>query len=173
MGTERTVLVLRHAKSAYPPGVLDPERPLSDRGRRNAAAAGDWLRGRDLLPDRVLCSPSARTRETWDLVSAHLGWTGTDDQVIFDPRLYDADPDDLLQVIRQVPATVGMLALIGHNPASQELVADLTGQPGIEFPTAALAVIRLRGPGWPAAAWGAGRLSAYWTPKGGSVPARS
>ncbi len=41
-GVHRLVL-LRHAKSAYPPGVADHERPLNDRGRRDAPEAGRWL----------------------------------------------------------------------------------------------------------------------------------
>ena len=61
----RLVLV-RHAKaSSDDPRLADAERPLTDRGRRDAAAVGRWLAARDLRPDLVLCSTSLRTRQTW------------------------------------------------------------------------------------------------------------
>ena len=59
-----TLIVLRHAKAASGLGIPDIDRTLTDRGRRNATAAGAWLRANDLVPDRVLCSIAARTRET-------------------------------------------------------------------------------------------------------------
>src|ERR1700712_4658208 len=60
----RTLLLLRHAKSDYPPGVADHERPLAPRGIREAALAGDWLRAHAPAVDAVLCSTATRTRET-------------------------------------------------------------------------------------------------------------
>ncbi|MFE6686352.1 SixA phosphatase family protein [Streptomyces sp. NPDC057743] len=67
------LIVLRHAKSAWPEGVPDHERPLAGRGRRDAPAAGRWLRQRHCAPDVVLCSTSRRTRETWERIAAELG----------------------------------------------------------------------------------------------------
>jgi len=61
----RRLMLLRHAKSAWP-DLPDHERPLAKRGRRDAPAAGSWLREADLRPDRVLCSTARRTR-----VAAH------------------------------------------------------------------------------------------------------
>ena len=60
----RTLLLLRHAKSDYPAGVADHERPLAPRGKREAALAGDWLRANVPAVDAVLCSTATRTRET-------------------------------------------------------------------------------------------------------------
>ena len=74
MGSVRTLVVLRHSKSAYPPDTADVDRPLSARGQRDAAAAGHWLRDQGLIPDLVLCSIAVRTRQTWDLASDQLGW---------------------------------------------------------------------------------------------------
>src|SRR5205807_6758594 len=84
-----TLMVLRHAKAAGEPGVNDHERPLAGRGRRNATAVGQWLLTQGLAPDRVLCSSSRRTRETWERVSAALGAAAALDQdsVSFDRRV--------------------------------------------------------------------------------------
>ena len=60
----RTLLLLRHAKSDYPAGVADHERPLAPRGIREAALAGNWLRAHAPGVDAVLCSTATRTRQT-------------------------------------------------------------------------------------------------------------
>lgn len=167
--TERTLLVLRHSKSAYPESTADVDRPLSDRGRRDAARAGRWLRDQGLTPDLVVCSTAERTRETWSLASDQLGWAGAEPGMLrYDPRVYEASPGDLLTVLRETPAEIGILALVGHNPGSAELVLALAGQRELSFPTSALAVIRFGG-GWAGVAPGSGTLETLWTPKGGSV----
>ena len=69
----RRLILLRHAKSAWPEDVPDHERPLAPRGRRAALAAGGWLRKADDAPDRVPCSTARRARETWQLAEQKLG----------------------------------------------------------------------------------------------------
>jgi len=172
MGTVRTLLVLRHSKSAYPEGAADVDRPLAPRGLRDAAAAGNWLRDQGLIPDLVLCSVAERTRQTWDLVSDQLGWTGADGEVVrYDPRLYNADVTGLTTIVRETPAEVKSLALVGHNPASGELALTLTSERELRFPTSAIAVIEFSH-GWAQVSPGSGTLAGYWTPKGGSAVGR-
>jgi phosphohistidine phosphatase len=170
--TARTLLMLRHSKSAYPEDTADIDRPLSRRGVRDAVTLGGWLRDQGLLPDLVVCSTAARTRQTWDLISDQLAGSGEDAGVVrFDPRIYNADPADLLAVVRETPPGVAVLALVGHNPAAGELVLSLTGETGLSFPTSAAGVIGLR-QDWDRAAPGSGSLAGYWTPKGGSAGPR-
>ena len=61
--TRRTLLVLRHSKSAYPEGMADFDRPLAPRGVRDAVTLGGWLGDQGLFPDLVVCSTAARTRQ--------------------------------------------------------------------------------------------------------------
>jgi phosphohistidine phosphatase len=163
MDNAHTLLVLRHAKAAGEPGVNDEQRPLTGRGRRNATAVGQWLLAQGLSPDRVLCSSSRRTRETWERVSVALGTALDDGSVSFDRRVYDAGADDLLDIVREQPDEAIVVMTVGHNPASHQLAVDLTGRSDFPFPTCALAVIRL-GPNWSGAAPGSGELTAFWTP---------
>ena len=79
----RTLVLLRHGKSAYPPDVGDHDRPLAPRGVREAGLAGDWLRANVPAVDAVLCSTATRTRET-------LAGTGVDAPVHYVDRLYGA-----------------------------------------------------------------------------------
>ena len=131
--TARTLLMLRHSKSAYPEGTADIDRPLSPRGVRDAVTLGGWLRDQGLLPDLVACSTAARTRQTWDLISDQLAWPEEDADVIrYDPRIYNADPADLLAIVRETPPDVALLALVGHNPVggARESWAAWPGRPG-------------------------------------------
>lgn len=152
-----TLIVLRHAKAVAGLGTSDIDRTLNDRGRRDAAATGDWLRAGDLVPDHVLCSTSARTRETLALLSL-------DAAVSFEPGIYGNDPDHLLTLVAEAPEDAGRLLLVGHNPSVHQLVHDLTGQAPDSFPTCALAVVELPGP-WADARPGTGTLRTVRTPK--------
>src|SRR5258706_11739265 len=94
MTARRQLIVMRHAKAGELPGGPDIERALRPRGSRNATAAGQWLAGREIVPDLLLCSSARRARQTWHYVSAELG--GEPDGINY-PRLYEADCDDLFE----------------------------------------------------------------------------
>ncbi|HEY7147066.1 MAG TPA: histidine phosphatase family protein [Streptosporangiaceae bacterium] len=162
MGAGSILIVMRHAQAGELPGGPDAERALRGRGRRDAAAAGNWLRGHEFVPDAVICSTARRARQTWLHLSAELG-TGI--EVSNDPRLYDGGAGQILELIRQASPAVGTLMYIGHNPAAQRLVATLTGVRQ-EFPAGAIAVIELAGD-WPDALPGSGTLTASWSPAAG------
>ena len=167
----RTLLVLRHSKSAYPEGVADFDRPLAPRGVRDAVTLGGWLLGQGLLPDLVVCSTAARTRETWDLINDQLVWPDQDATVVYDPRVYDAALADLMDVVAETPPETAILALVGHNPGVAQLVLTLTGESGLSFPTSALAMIDIH-QDWDRVIPGHGSLAGLWTPKGGSAVLR-
>jgi len=112
----------------------------------------------------VLCSAALRTRQTWQQVSAALGPAAEQAEISFEASLYDAGGGALLDAVRRIPDQAGTALLVGHNPASHQLVLDLTGRRDLPFPTSALAVIRLPGR-WAAAATGGGELDRIWTPR--------
>ncbi|MFJ3171977.1 SixA phosphatase family protein [Streptomyces roseus] len=166
-------MILRHAKSAYPDGVPDHDRPLGPRGLRDAPAAGRLFARSFGVPDLVLCSPARRARDTWDLAAAELDRTPP---VRHDPRLYAADARDLLDVIREVPPEVGTLLLVGHNPGLEDLlllvaaaaVGDALERARTKFPTSAVAVLALRGP-WSDLGPDAALLTDLAVPRGQAV----
>ena len=167
----RTLLVLRHAKSSWDQIDLDDfDRPLAARGQGAAPLMGQYLRKHGLLPDLVVCSPAARTQETWQLVQSELG---ADIPCKMLRTIYLAAPSQLLAVVRRTPDDVGTLMVIGHNPGLERLAASLSGSGRdkdlaklrIKFPTAALAVITFDAAHWSQATAGAGRLEAFVRPK--------
>ena len=166
--TNRALVLLRHAKSDWPEDVADHERPLAGRGRRDAPAMGRWLREAGYRPDHVVCSTALRTRQTWELVRDELD---VDPATEFEPRVYGATVQELLDVIGGAPASAGTLLVIGHNPGLEYLALTLAGDaPSDErermhrkFPTAAVAVFEWSG-GWDQVAAGATRLVRFVTP---------
>lgn len=148
----RTLVVFRHAKAEPGGAAVDHERRLTGRGRRDAAAAGRLLAGAGVRPDLTLCSTASRARETWELAAAQLGG---EPPTSYDRGVYEADWDDLLRIVRDTPAEIATLALVGHNPAMQKLVLALAGHGADDamtmarrdFGTAAVAVLALPA-GW-------------------------
>lgn len=138
---------MRHAKSAWPVGVHDLERPLNSRGRRDAETAGAWLGRHYRIPDRIAVSPAKRTRQTWALVSTAARFAP--EAATFDPRIYEASWWDLLDLIRESADGEQTIMLIGHNPAFEDLTEELAGsgepeflkQLRAKFPTSAVAVL--------------------------------
>jgi len=160
MDDAHTLIVMRHAKAGELPGGPDFERALRPRGQRDSAAAGRWLASHGLRPDLVLCSAARRTRQTWQRVSKELG---AESELSVERRLYQADSDDLTEIIRETGEQVATLMYVGHNPAAAELVGLLT-ETEPDFPTAAIAVIAMSAD-WHGTAPGTGSLVAHWTPK--------
>ncbi len=165
-----TLIVMRHAKSDWPPGVPDEDRPLSARGRRDAPVAGQWLR--DHLPQPpagAVVSPAERTRQTWDLAGAAFGDAVP---VTYDPRIYAASWTTLLEVVRDSDGDT--VVLVGHNPGCEELSAQLAGPGsdraalaamGVKYPTAGIAVLAVPG-SWRDLAAGSAVLRAFAVPRG-------
>jgi len=146
----RTLVLMRHAKSAYPDEVADHERPLAPRGTREAGLAGEWLRANLPAIDLVLCSTATRARET-------LACTGVDAPQRYVQRFYGAAPGAVIEEINRVPDEVKTLLVVGHEPTTSSVAIILAGGDGTDtaavdriarkFPTSGLAVLRVSG-GW-------------------------
>jgi phosphohistidine phosphatase len=171
----RTLVLIRHAKTeqAGPPDEGDHGRRLLPRGVGDAEAAGRWLAGEGLVPDLVLCSTSARTRQTWEHIT-----TESEDlaraEVWHDPRIYNAWPEALLRVLAEVPEEVRTVAVVGHAPGVPDLVADLADAEESEesavarfelgFPTMTCAVLETDHP-WDGIPVESARLVRVHTPR--------
>jgi phosphohistidine phosphatase len=180
VGVNRTLMLMRHAKSAWP-DLADHERPLAPRGQRDAPGVGRWLRAAGYQPDQVVCSSARRARETWRLIEAGLGTTPA---VAFDDTVYQASAAQLLDLIRHASPAVGTLLVIGHDPAIKQLAVSLVSatppafagvvrytEPSAgfyrmhaKFPTAAVAVFEFTGH-WHQLSPGSARLTRFVTPR--------
>jgi phosphohistidine phosphatase len=161
----RRLLLLRHAKSDWPDGVADHDRPLARRGRRDAPAVGRWLGESGYVPDAVVCSTARRARETWELASAGLAAAapGASPLVTYEERVYEATVLGLLMLVREFPPAWRTVLIVGHNPGMAELtvgLADPPPDPPVGFPTAAVAALALPGD-WAVVGPGEGKLLAF------------
>lgn len=120
----RELLLLRHAKSDWPEGVADYNRPLKKRGKKAAIDIGEWLLSQQLLPDWIISSPADRARETTEKVVKALG-IKKHGMVYFDDRIYEASLSQLKAVLADCPRFKRRVLLVGHNPGLDELLLDL------------------------------------------------
>lgn len=161
----KRLILMRHAKSSWAdPGQADLDRPLNERGRRNAAAIGGWLRARNYVPDQALISTAARTRETWAGVAPSPGACPAH----FLPGLYHADPAQMLAALRE--ATGATVLMLGHQPGIGALAARLVRTPPNDpeferFPTAATAILDFAIADWSAAGWNGADLTDFTVPR--------
>lgn len=168
----KRVLLLRHAK-AEQASDDDHARKLTERGRMDAAHIGAWLHKRYII-DLVLCSTSARTRETWRFVIEELGGK---DEVQFLKPLYLAPVATIMKLVRRADDGVQTIMIIGHNPGIEEAVAMLVREArgkdeyrrlqaaSEKFPTATLAVLEFEVGHWRDTKSNSGTLAAFVRPK--------
>jgi phosphohistidine phosphatase len=147
-----TLSLFRHAKAAAAAGgQRDFDRPLTDRGQRDAARMGSVLAVRDY--DLALVSAARRASETWEIAR---GAFGTLPEALTEGGLYLSGMRKILQRLAEIPVTVGAVLVVAHNPDLQELALWLAGAgdtPAIramrqKFPTSAVATFALDAPAW-------------------------
>lgn len=155
-------MLLRHAKAEPGRGVVvDDQRPLALNGRKQAGRVGMALTAGGLVPELALVSSALRTRQTWDLASAHLGGAGVEVQVR--DELYEASVGDVLELLREVPVPVRTVLVVGHEPTMAATAAYLAAdgsdaaalaQVRVGVPTATYSVLDSADRPW--AEWGRG-----------------
>jgi phosphohistidine phosphatase SixA/SAM-dependent methyltransferase len=166
--TTRRLVLVRHAK-AMAEGGVDTERGLTSRGEADASGIGAWLANQHLVPDRVVVSPARRALRTWELAADALGGAASP---VVDERVYRNTVEDLLAAVRDTPADIGTLVLVGHNPSVEEFATalddgagDATGRRQLaeKYPTSGIAVFDI-GTDWADVDTGAATLASFATP---------
>lgn len=165
------LLLYRHAKSSWDePGITDRQRPLAPRGVRAATQMATVIAGAEFAPDRILCSPARRTRET---LAPLLTQLADPDVVAIVDDLYEPAAGDYRKLISTHGGSAQRLLVIGHNPAIQTTALNLVGsgdeilsnQLSAKFPTGALAVIDFDQVEWSRITPKSGRLNAFIRPR--------
>lgn len=119
-------------------GASDFDRPLSMIGQRQVLLLAERLRERGGYPQRVWCSPSARTRATL----TPLGYDFTS-IAVYEPRLYEAELDTLVELVANIPPLAQRALIVAHNPGLQDLLNYLVGPDAPCMVTAAHARIEI------------------------------
>lgn len=165
----RTLMLLRHAKAVPADGqIRDQDRPLAPRGQKDAPKIGAYMGKHELVPDRALVSPSARTRETWALLAPALKLRPE-----YDERIYNASPQDILDLIQEQGTDAPTLLIVGHNPSLNHVAVGLIATGDMDarerllenLPTSGLVTIAFPFDDWRKLHGQAGRLTHFVTPK--------
>jgi phosphohistidine phosphatase len=130
----KTIILVRHAKSSHSFGVSsDFERPLNDRGFREAAEMGKKLFDQNIIIDQFVSSPAVRARTTAELFVAE--YDRKLEEILFIPALYHADKINFLETIRGLENSCQHVALFSHNPGITEFASSLTSTQITHMPT--------------------------------------
>jgi phosphohistidine phosphatase len=147
----KRLVVVRHAK-AEPFASTDHDRDLTDRGRREAEAAGAYLRDASLVPDHAVVSPAVRTRATWEAMEQVMASAA---EVVYDDSVYAGSTDVVLDALRYVPEEADVVVFVGHQPTIgylAHLLDDGEGAPEAlhsmlhGFPAASMAIFAVEVP---------------------------
>lgn len=143
----RELVIVRHAHAhGHEPGLEDFERRLDRRGRGEAEAMATKARQLGLVPEHVITSPADRAVATAREFARTLDFPLP--RIRHDDRVYLAERNTLVEILRGLPDSLGRVLLVGHNPGLSELADWLTGDDVGQLPTAAVFAVRIDAGGW-------------------------
>ena len=118
----KTLYLIRHAKSSWKDITLDDfDRPLNQRGKKNAPFMGKLLKQREVKPDLIISSPAKRAKCTANIIAREIGYTK---DIVFEPKIYESNLVSLKNVIYSIDDKYNTVFLFGHNPCLNIFVED-------------------------------------------------
>lgn len=136
---------MRHGEAEAGFGMSgDAGRPLTANGKSHVLRVAQVLKKADNKFDLTLCSPAVRTRQTLTILISQV----PAENIQFEEKIYEADPDTLLRLLNQVENEVSHLAMVGHNPGISALLNYLTGDQYISLQPGMLAIIEILVDDW-------------------------
>jgi len=159
-----TLYLVRHAKSSWHnPKLADFDRPLNDRGQKDAPELGKRLRDSGVRVDAIVSSPALRAISTAKHIANEIGYSRQ--RIMREPLLYMASPEAMLDVIFALETGANEAMIVGHNPGLTDLANMLTRSSIDNVPTCGVAVIRFSFGEWSDVAPGNGKLISFDYPK--------
>ncbi len=136
----KRLIVMRHAKSDWEVGASsDHERPLNERGRREAPSVGERLTELRAIPELAISSDAVRTRETWESIRGSFPRA----KLELEPTFYLGGLDALTERFARVADDVETVLVLGHNPGWEDMASTLSGD-RVELKTAYAAILESR-----------------------------
>ncbi len=160
----RTLFLIRHAKSSWDnPGLRDFNRPLNERGLRDAPKMAKLLVNQGIKPDLVVSSPAKRALTT-ALFFAEA-FDIDEEAVVRKQEIYEADPMDILQIISDLPNTAQTVLLFGHNPTFTDVANRFSENFIDNVPTCGIVQIESEADSWKSFYEGNAAVKAIFVPK--------
>ncbi|CAN5523199.1 hypothetical protein BH18THE1_BH18THE1_05180 [soil metagenome] len=141
----KLLLILRHAKSSWEFAELsDHDRPLNNRGKRDALRIGKKLLKEGIVPQLIISSSAVRASSTALKVAKACGYQG---EITVENSLYGSGYTEYLNVVKKKDDRYDIIMLVGHNPHSEQLLEILTGTMNT-MSTCTVACVRLSIASW-------------------------
>jgi phosphohistidine phosphatase len=144
----KTLLVIRHAKSNWETGTMnDFERPLNERGKRDAPMMARRLVDKKIPVDVFVSSPAKRAKKTAELFCT--GFNKSEDDIIFLSMLYHAPVEVFYEMTEHLDDSFSNVAIFSHNPGITEFVNTLIDSVKIDnMPTCGIFAISIQAEKW-------------------------
>lgn len=143
----KTLLLIRHAKSDWDTGIeSDFERPLNERGKRDAPLMAHRLLDKTIPIDLIMASPAKRAAKTAKLFAE--AYTITREQIVYKPELYLAGPEVFLHLMQAAPDSCNHLAVFSHNNGITDFANLLTQVRVDNIPTCGIFAIKIHCNSW-------------------------
>ncbi|MFN3343821.1 MAG: SixA phosphatase family protein [Flavobacteriales bacterium] len=143
----KTLYLVRHAKSSWSDLTLsDFDRPLNERGKRNAPFMGKIFRSKGIKPDLIVSSPAKRALSTAKKIAKEIDYET--ENIKTESSIYEADLRTLLKVVNELPTKAKTVMLFGHNPGITEFANYLAGTDISNIPTCGMVCIRFSTSKW-------------------------
>lgn len=160
----KTLYLIRHAKSSWDdPNQDDFDRPLNERGHKDAPRMAKRLKERGIAPDLMISSPAARALETAEHIARVLDFS--EKQIQKDRSVYHASSDSLLRTIQKVDDKNEIVMIFAHNPGLTDFANELLRENISNIPTAGVVGCYLKVDSWKDASMGCGKLVFFDFPK--------
>ena len=160
----KTVYFVRHAKSSWDnPTLRDIDRPLSKRGLRDAPFMANLIKGKGLKPGLLLSSPAVRAYSTAKFFADALDIPASRIEQV--KKIYEAYPDDILEIIQELPDDYDTAFLFGHNPTLTSVANMFTDDYIANIPTCAVFRVDSEVENWMDFREGKGKLTELHFPK--------
>lgn len=163
----KNLYVVRHAKSSWDDSSLsDFDRPLNERGKADAPRMGKRLKDKEITPDYLLSSPAKRAYSTAKRIAEALKFPK--DNIKTDRKLYHADEEEILDLVRGIPDKYNSVFIFGHNPGLTDFVNTMIHDRKAfidNVPTCGIAAFNIPVDSWKKLEFGLGELIFFDFPK--------
>lgn len=157
------LLLIRHAKSDWNNDLSDFDRPLNNRGHRDAPAMAERLLKNKLVPQQLISSPAKRAITTATYFADIFQIEPQN--ILQEEEIYEASSSTLLKVINRIDNQYNFVALFGHNPALTDIAVKLSDGDIVDIPTCGMTLIKFTFDDWSLISKGTGELQFFDYPK--------
>ncbi len=143
----KQLLLIRHAKSSWDdPSLSDFERPLNERGKKDAPAMAKKLKDKKIKIDAFVSSPAKRARQTCKYFAKEFDFKKKD--IVLEPKLYEAGEESFYKTVEDLKNKWDRVAIVSHNPGITSFANSLTETKIDDMPTSSIFAIKIDTDKW-------------------------